>query len=105
MNGLVYFFAVAPLVALGLVCGIGFLVSHRPRQWRSLASLDATGWVLIATLLFTRSAVQLAVTFPGVHHSLAGAAVGIVSCLVVDVLLVLRLAAFRRFVKRAKDTE
>jgi len=103
MSGLVYFFCVAPLVLVGLACGIGFLVMHRPKQWRSIASLDASGWVLIATLLYARSAVQLGITFPGVHHTLGPALVGIGSCLVVDVLLVLRLVAFYRFVRRDKD--
>jgi hypothetical protein len=102
MSGILYFIFVAPLVALGLASGIGFLVTHRPKQWRSVASLDATGWVLIATLLFLRSAIQLGITFPGGHHSFASALAGIVSCLVVDVLLVLRLVAFRRFVKGDK---
>jgi hypothetical protein len=103
MSGIVYFCIVAPLVALGLAAGLGFLLTHRPRQWRSIASLDATGWVLIATLLFARSAIQLGITFPGGHHSFASAIAGIVSCLVVDVLLVLRLVAFRNFVKRDKQ--
>jgi hypothetical protein len=105
VSGIVYFFVVAPLVLVGLVAGLGFLLTHRPKQWRSIASLDATGWVLIATLLFARSAIQLAVTFPGVHHTAASAVAGIVSCLVVDVLLVLRLFAFRRFIKQSKGHE
>jgi len=103
MSGLVYFFFVAPLVLIGLVSGIGFLATHRPKQWRSIASLDASGWVLIATLLLARSAVQLGISFPGVHHTIGSALAGIVSCLVVDVLLVLRLVTFYRFVHRDKD--
>lgn len=92
------------LLIMGLVPALLFLAQHRPRQWRRLAAWDASGFVIIAALIYGRSLVLTILRWPGSPpHGWTDAIFSIVSLLVIDFLFILRVISYRQFVTRETE--
>lgn len=100
MSGLLYSILLAVLCGSGLLMALAFLITHRPRRWRSVPAIDASGWVLIVLVAYGRTAALLVLGWPLAARDLAGAVVGLGMSVLVDALLVLRLLAYAKFVRR-----
>lgn len=96
-----YAVTLAVLLAAGLIPAVAFIGQHRPRQWRRLAAWDASGFVIVAALIYARNLVLLVSRWPGVPPRSTGDAVfGIVSLVAIDALFVLRIVSWRSFAQR-----
>lgn len=96
--------AVLLLLIAGFLLGAAFLSQHRPRQWRRLAAWDASGFVLVATLIYLRSIVLSITRWPGTPpHSWPDAVFALGSLLLIDTLFVIRVLSYRSFVHRDGD--
>lgn len=89
------------LLIVGALAGAGFLASHRPRRWRRLAAIDASGWVLLVTLWYARSIVLVIIRWrdlpaPGPWD----ATFALATLAAFDVLLIVRLLSFHSFAER-----
>ncbi|MFF0822420.1 hypothetical protein ACFYUR_18820 [Micromonospora haikouensis] len=96
-----YRVALLVLLIVGLVSALAFLSWHRPRRWRRLAAWDASGWVLLAALLYVRQIVLLVLRWPTTSHvDTVDAVFGLGSLAVIDALLILRVLSYKRFVEQ-----
>ncbi|MER7167017.1 hypothetical protein ABT336_13245 [Micromonospora sp. NPDC000207] len=100
-NVLGYQVAVLVLLIIGLVAALAFLSQHRPKQWRRLAAWDASGWVLLVALIFVRQIGLLVSRWPGPSSvGVWDAVFGLGLLVLIDVLLLVRLASYRSFVEQ-----
>jgi hypothetical protein len=105
--------AILLLLVAGLVPALLFLMQHRPKQWRRLVAWDASGLVIVVALWYIRSIVIIMLRWPGSPPSSVGDAAWAIGMLVlIDVLLLVRLISYRKFVvadnraqKIIEDTE
>lgn len=89
------------LLIVGFVPAAVFISQHRPRQWRRLAAWDASGLVVIAAAIYLRQIILVVTRWPGsAPRGWADATFALLSLLLIDVFLILRLISFRAFVQR-----
>jgi hypothetical protein len=89
------------LLIIGFVLGAAFISQHRPRQWRRLAAWDASGFVIVATLIYARNIVLVVSRWPGSPpHGVGDAAFAIGSLVLIDALFLLRVVSYRSFAQR-----
>lgn len=100
-NGEMVYWGLFILMALvGTILSGAFLVIHRPSSWKSLISLDASGWIILLFLLYIRT-ISLTVislmegnyALPSFWRSIVSFAFGIGF----DALLIIRMANWLRF--------
>lgn len=99
-----YNISLVALLVLGLVAAAAFLGTHRPKNWRRLAAVDASGWVVIFALLMVRSLLSLAQRWPPrppESWTQAGISIGLLA--LVDALLIIRILSYRAFVARTHE--
>lgn len=90
----------------GLVPGLIFLAQHRPRQWKRLAAIDASGFVLVAEAIYLRNLILVVTRWPGSPpRGLGDALFGLISLAVIDALFILRLVSFRAFAERDRQDQ
>ena len=97
MTGMTYSLTIIALAAIGLAFSLQFLTTHRPRHWRRWQAFDASGWVLIVAIAYTRTLVLTISNWPGQNHALGSAAIGIGLSALVDALVILRVVAYSKF--------
>ncbi len=96
-----YQVTVLTLLVVGALTALAFLLQHRPRQWRRLAAWDASGWVLLVALIFVRQIALLVLRWPGPSSvGVWDAVFGLGMLVLIDALLLVRLASYRSFVAR-----
>ena len=100
MTPIIYSSVILALSVIGLVFSLQFLFTHRPKHWRRWESFDASGWVIIVTLAYTRTLILVISGWPvGAHGGLAQACIGIGLSALVDALVILRVVAYQRYRK------
>jgi membrane protein implicated in regulation of membrane protease activity len=94
-----YISLLAVLQAVGCVCSVWFLLEHRPRHWRRIEAIDAMGFPLIVALVFARGLILTVLNTTAASRPLPNMVFSVAMLLIIDVLLVIKLVNFRRFVR------
>lgn len=84
---------------VGCAAAIWFLLEHRPRQWRRIEAVDAMGFPIIVAIVFTRGLVLTLLAWPIPLRPMPNMVFSIATLALVDVLLIIKLVNFRRFVR------
>lgn len=99
-----YQLTIIGLLICGLVPALVFVSQHRPRHWRRLAAWDASGFVIVAALIYTRSLILIISRWPGSPpRGWLDGAFGIVSLIAIDVLFIIRVLSYHQFTLRAAE--
>jgi hypothetical protein len=99
----IYISLLAVLQAIGCIASIWFLLEHRPRQWRRIEAIDAAGFPLIVALVFTRGLVLTILNWHPVSRPVPNAVFSVAMLALVDVMLIVKLLNFRRFIRRDRE--
>lgn len=92
-----YFTFAWPELIIGLVPATCFLKDLKPKKWHRAPMLDAIGWVVIVTIFYLSSALQLVF---GVHApDRLSAIIDLILLALVDALIWHRLIYFKRYSK------
>jgi len=91
------------LQAAGLVSSVWFLVTHKPTRWRRLQAVDAMGFPAIIALVFARGLILTISAWPVALRPWPHMVFSIVTLVLVDAWMAVKLINFRRFVKRDHD--
>lgn len=98
-----YFTFAWPLVLAGLLPATCFLRDFRPKKWFRAAQIDASGWVILVTLYYLSSALQLVF---GVHApDQLSAIVDLIALAAIDGLVWHRIIYWKKFTKSLESVE
>lgn len=106
MSQTVYQGLILALLMIGFVPAVAFVSQHRPRQWRRMAAWDASGFVIVSAAIYLRNIILLITRWPGSPPRGVGDAVfAIVSLVIIDFLLILRIVSYRSFAQRDAEMQ
>lgn len=92
------------LQGVGLVASVWFLATHRPKQWRRLQALDAMGFPVIVALVFARGLILTVSSWPVASRPWPHMAFSLLTLLLVDIWVIVKLVNFRRFMRGDSDS-
>lgn len=104
MSRTVYGALLVALQATGLVSSVWFLVTHKPKRWRRLQAVDAMGFPAIIAMVFARGLILAISAWPVPLRPWPHMVFSIVTLILVDAWMAVKLINFRRFVKRDHDS-
>jgi riboflavin transporter FmnP len=102
---MIYSIILLMLELVGLTSAAAFLFQHRPKSWRRLPALDAMGFPAIVVIVFIRSVVLTLINFPIPGRPIGQMTFSLATLLAVDVVLLIKLANFRAFLREDRDRE
>lgn len=88
------------LQGVGLVSAIWFLLTHKPKRWLRMQAIDAMGFPAIVALVFARGFILTITAWPVPLRPLGHMTFSIITLILVDLWMLVKLANFRRFVRR-----
>jgi len=91
------------LQGAGLVSSVWFLVTHKPKQWRRLQAVDAMGFPAIIALVFARGLILTLAAWPVPLRPLGHMTFSVITLILIDLWMWVKLINFRRFVRRDRD--
>ena len=88
------------LQGIGLVSSIWFLLTHKPKRWLRIQAMDAMGFPAIVALVFARGFILTVAAWPVPLRPWGNMIFSVVTLILVDLWMLVKLANFRRFVRR-----
>lgn len=96
----VYGALLVALQGVGLVSATWFLLTHKPKQWLRMQAIDAMGFPAIIALVFARGFILTIAAWPVPLRPWGHMVFSVITLILVDLWMMVKLANFRRFVRR-----
>lgn len=104
MSRTVYGALLVALQSIGLIGSVWFLLTHKPKRWRRLQAVDAMGFPAIIALVFARGLILTISAWPVPLRPMPHMVFSVITLILVDVWMMVKLINFRRFVNRDRES-